>query len=526
MGGTFVSTSRHDVVVIGFGPVGAATAGLLAARGLDVVAVDRDTDVFPLPRAAHMDQEALRVLQELGVLDDVGADLRPLPGMDFLTADRQVLLSMRSGGRTPSGHAASSLFHQPAVDRAIRHHAARLGADVRLGREVTTLELATDHVVVRLADGEAWETSWVVACDGARSMARRAIGTGMHDLRFEEPWLVLDLVLADGVRPPAEVCLQVCDPARPHTLVPMPPPRFRFEFMLVDGDDPATVQQPETVRSLLSTWIDPDTVTVERSAVYTFHGLVAERWREGRVLLAGDAAHQMPPFLGQGMCSGLRDAANLAWKLARVVHGTAPEALLETYQAEREPHVRSIVDAAVGVGRLICTTDAAAAAERDAAMLAARAAAVAAAATSGDGAAPANDAAPMPPLTAGPLVLAGGGQQARQVRLGDRWSDDETGDRFTVVLRTPPFPGDASPGDASPGDGSPADSPLADSATGALEAWQRLDALVVDAVGQPAWAELLDACRADVAVVRPDRYLLAAGPSCPPPPDLLSPDRG
>ncbi len=495
---------RHDVAVIGFGPVGATTAGLLAARGLDVVVVDRDTDVFPLPRAGHIDQESLRVLQELGVLDDVAPGLRPLQGMDFLTADRQVLISMRSGGRTPSGHPASSLFHQPVLDRALRDGAVRRGADARLGREVTGLDLADDHVVVRLADGDAWGASWVVACDGARSMARRAIGTGMHDLRFEEPWLVLDLVLADGVRPPADVCLQVCDPARPHTLVPMPPPRFRFEFMLVDGDDPTAVQRPEVVRSLLAPWIDPDAVTVERSAVYTFHGLVAEQWRRGRVLLAGDAAHQMPPFLGQGMCSGLRDAANLAWKLTRVVRGSAPEALLDTYQAEREPHVRSIVDAAVGFGRLICTTDAGAAAERDASMLAARSAAVAAAAAAGDDRPPANDAAPMPPLAPGPLVLAGGGRQARQVRPGGRWSDDDAGDRFTVVLRTP------APAGAQP----------------AVEAWQRLDALVVDAVGQPAWAELLDGCEADVAVVRPDRYLLAAGPSCPPPPPLLSPPPG
>ncbi len=479
---------------MGFGPVGATTAGLLAGRGLDVVVIDRDTEVYPLPRAAHFDQEIMRIVQELGAIDDVQPSTRPLPGMDFLTADRQVLLSMRSGSRTRSGFPASVLFHQPGFDQALRDHAVRLGAQARLGAELTAIHQHDDRVVTHLRDGTTIESSWVVACDGARSAVRKALGTTMDDLHFEEPWLVLDLVMADGVAPPSEVCLQVCDPARPHTLVPMPSPRFRFEFMLLPGEDPQWIQRPEVMLDLMSSWVDPSTVTIERCAVYTFHGLIADRWRDGRVLLAGDAAHQMPPFLGQGMCSGMRDSANLAWKLAKVVRGESSDALLDTYQAEREPHVRSIVEAAVGFGRLICTTDVAAAAARDDSMLAARAAAADGPAVTDDG-----DGL-MPPLVAGSLVLDGGGVQSVQVLLDGARSDDVVGDRFTVVVRSPR-----------------AISP-------AVDAWSAAGAVVVDASVDTAWVATLDAFSppADVAVVRPDRYVLAQGVECPSLPSILS----
>ncbi len=499
MGGALVTdadVAGHpacEVLVVGFGPVGATMAGLLARRGVDVVVVDREVDVYPLPRAAHFDQEIMRIVQELGALDEVAPSTRPLPGMDFLTADRQVLLSMRSGDRTRSGFPASVLFHQPGFDRSIRDSAVQHGARALLGVELVSIDQHAERVTAHLGDGSSIDARWVVACDGARSTVRKTIGTTMDDLEFEEPWLVLDLVLADGTAPPSDVCFQVCDPARPHTLVPMPAPRFRFEFMLLPGEDPEWIQRPEVMLDLLSAWVDPTTVTIERAAVYTFHGLIAHRWRDGRVLLAGDAAHQMPPFLGQGMCSGIRDAANLAWKLTRVLSGASDATLLDTYQAEREPHVRAIVEAAVGFGRLICTTDVAAAAARDEAMLAARAAAGTEAPAGDDG------AGLMPPLGPGPLVLDGGGPQAVQVTIDDVRSDDEVGDRFLVVVRS------------------------RTTHAASLDAWERAGAFVADASADATWAAVLDAFipAVDVVVVRPDRYVLAAGSVCPPVPPVL-----
>lgn len=476
-----------DLAIIGFGPVGSTLAALAAQRGLRVAVFERDVDLYGLPRAAHFDGEVARILQEVGCIDEIAPALRSGAGMDFLTAHREVLLSMRSAPLSPSGWPGSNLFHQPSVERPLRAAAERHGAEVRLGVAVDSIVQHENEVNLGLDDGSTVRAAWVVACDGARSTARRLLGVTMDDLEFEEPWLVLDLVLRPGTPEPTPVALQVCDPARPHTLVPMPAPRFRFEFMLLPGDDPAWIQQPEVIDRLLAAWVDPAGVEVERAAVYTFHGLVAHEWRRGRVLLAGDAAHQMPPFLGQGMCSGMRDAANLAWKLDEVVRGADP-ALLDTYQAERAPHVRSIIESAVGFGRLICTTDPAVAAGRDESMLAARAA------LDPEQRQQHNDGAPMPPLGASALVLDGGGRPAVQTREGGEWFDEVVGHRFAVVART--------------------DELLH---TAAAQEWAALGAVLLH-----GHDELLDRAGGDVAVVRPDRYLLAAGAACPPPPALLT----
>jgi 3-(3-hydroxy-phenyl)propionate hydroxylase len=252
----------------------------------------------------------------------------------------------------------------------------------------------------------------------------------------------------------------------------MPSPRFRFEFMVLPDDNPTELTSTDFTHHLMSAWIDPADVRVERSAVYTFHGLIARQWRKGRVLLAGDAAHQMPPFLGQGMCSGLRDAMNLAWKLDRVITAEAGPELLDTYQAEREPHVRQIVESAVGFGRLICTTDPEVAAARDRDLLAARAA----------GGGDIVDAAG-PALPVGPLV-SGNGRPALQPLVGPQRLDDVVGQRFAVLTRSITAPG--------PG-------------------WDLLEPLVLDAASTPAVASVLDALGVDMAVLRPDRYVLWTG---------------
>jgi len=467
----------HDIVVVGFGPVGSTLAALLARRGLRVLVVDRETEIFPLPRAAHFDHEVMRVLQELGCTDEVGPATILNPGMEFITASGEVLLSVHSGDLTPSGWPASILFHQPDLELVLRDVAERSGATVRLGVAVSNVTDHGDHVMVSFADGTATTSTYVVACDGARSTVRKQLGISMHDLGFEEPWLVADLVLNDAADRPSLFTLQVCDPMRPTTLVPMPPPRFRFEFMLLPGDDPVGITSSESVASLLAPWMDPADATVERAAVYSFHGLIATEWRRGRVLLAGDAAHQTPPFLGQGMCSGIRDAQNLAWKLARVLHGTSPDALLDTYQLEREPQVRSIIQLAVDLGRVICTTDPEAAALRDAGMLAARAAG---GGTMGQ--------ALMPSLPEGPLVALGAGGQARQPIIDGTRLDDIAGDRFVVVLRT-----------------------AAQRSNPGVAFWSAQDALVLDADTTPEVATVLDAVHANAMVVRPDRYVLVVG---------------
>jgi 2-polyprenyl-6-methoxyphenol hydroxylase-like FAD-dependent oxidoreductase len=473
--------NEYDVAVVGFGPVGATLAALCARRGLSVVAIDKDLDVYPLPRAAHVDHEVMRIWQEIGCADELLATMRENVGMDFLTADHEVLHRMRSPGMASSGWPASLFFHQPAVERTVRKTAQDLGVHVQLGTEVTGLETRTNGARLTLAEGSPLEASWVIGCDGARSFVRKELAIDSDDLQFEEPWIVVDVVIrGDAPRLP-DRALQVCDPARPHTVVPMPKPRCRFEFMLLPGEDAAAMQSPDVVRGLMTPWVDPDAVEIERSAVYTFHGLIARTWRQGRVLLAGDAAHQMPPFLGQGMCSGLRDAANLAWKLDAVQRGRAPDALLDTYQLEREPHVRTIVELAVAFGRIICTTDPAVAAERDRVMGAAQR----------ERASGAEAPNALPGLQPGPLVQGDGRLAPQPICNGVRL-DDLVGRRFAVIAR---------------------DRPLL---TGEESAFWARRACFVDAVTHPALGEMLDELRADVVVIRPDRYVLAAGATLAP----------
>ena len=460
-----------DLLVVGFGPVGATMTGLAARHGLSVIAVDREVDLYPLPRAAHCDHEVLRILQELGCADEIVAAMQVNEGMDFLTASREVMLRFRAPGVASTGWPASVLFHQPGFEGALRKAVLGDVADVRLGLGLAAIEQDAETVVATLDNGDQIRARFAVGCDGARSLVRRAIGTAMHDLEFEEPWLVVDLLLHEPIAGLPDRPLQVCDPARPHTLVPMPWPRFRFEFMLLAGDDPDAIQEHARVRELVAPWIDPALVEVERSAVYTFHGLIARQWRAGRIFLAGDAAHQMPPFLGQGMCSGMRDAANLAWKLAAVQQHHAPDALLDTYQLEREPHVRAIVDLAVGFGRIICTTDPEIAAARDAQMLAAQ---------------PGPDAPRGTPALTGGIALApGGGALSAQPWIDGRRLDDVVGPRFALITRAPLATNDPNLN------------------------WWPPRATVLDAQSFPELRPVLDGT--DAVVIRPDRYIFGTG---------------
>lgn len=366
-----------DVAIVGMGPVGAYLANALGAQGLSVVVLERSTEVYPLPRAAHFDHEVMRAFQAVGLADEVEPGTRKNEGLQFLESRTGPLIfGFATPEAQPFGWHVSYYFHQPDLEAVLRAGLRRFPqVDVRLGHEVLNVSQSDDGVrldVRQLSDGSTSkvEASYLVGCDGARSRVREKAGIDVEDLDFDEPWLVVDVVLdhdlaADGGPDLGGACLQICDPGRPTTFVPMPGHRRRWEFMLLPGEDPEQMASPASVRALLGEWVDPDLVHVERQAVYRFHALLARRWRQGRVLLAGDAAHQMPPFLGQGMCSGIRDAQALAWRLPLVLRHEAPGALLDTYQSERAPHVRQIIETAVLFGGIICTLDPQVAEERN-----------------------------------------------------------------------------------------------------------------------------------------------------------------
>jgi 3-(3-hydroxy-phenyl)propionate hydroxylase len=367
---------HHEIAVIGFGPCGAVAAGLLGQLGFQVLALDRARDIYDKPRAIAIDHEILRLFDGMGVADAVLPFTAPFPPSDHHGAQGQLIRRIDMVPEPyPMGFVPTMVFTQPPVEAALRAHAAaQPGVTVELGTELVGIENSADRVTLRLKRDDGGErivtVGKVIACDGASSFVRRSLGIGFEDLVFDEPWLVVDLRVTEaGLAKLPVNAAQFCEPARPVTYIVGPGNHRRFEIMLNPGEDPEAMQHPDTVLRLLSRWLAPGDAELWRAASYRFHALVASEWRRGRVFLAGDAAHQQPPFIGQGMCQGLRDVGNLAWKLAAVRDG-ASDALLDSYAEERGRHVRTLTTRIKAIGRQICERDPEAACARDAALLA------------------------------------------------------------------------------------------------------------------------------------------------------------
>ena len=472
----------HDVAIVGYGPAGVTLANLLGQAGLSVLVLDKEAGIYPLPRAIHFDGEIMRVLQNLGLREQAEAISRPgLSGMQFVNAAGDTL--MVRGGTSlngPHGCANNYYFHQPELEQVLRDAAARLpNVQVRLRHEAHSISDTGSEVRLQVRNLQTGQDSpararYLVGCDGARSPLRHAMGSTLLDLGLKQPWLVFDVRLKDGAPALPDHTVQHCDPARPMTYCCVTGNRRRWEIMLMPGDDPTTLVQPETLWKLVSRWITPEHADIERAVIYTFHSLIAQGWRKGRLLLAGDAAHQTPPFLGQGMCAAVRDVANLAWKLEAVLRGRAGDDLLDTYESERSPHVHAFIDLAVRLGAIIQTTDPEAARERDARFTAGQ---------------PEIFSFPSPRL--GPGLVSGTteptGQPFIQPRLADgRWLDDAIGPHFAVIA-TPAL--------------------LAGVGDDTRQHWQASGATVLPA-SDPALIEWLATHQAQGVVLRPDRYVL------------------
>ncbi len=372
-----VTTHTHDVAIIGFGPAGAVLAALLGRAGIDTVVIDKADDIYPLPRAIAFDHEIMRVLQNLGLADAVTPHIRPYPQTEYHGLGGTVIARYRSlPPPYPQGWEPGFVFTQPPFERAVRAMVGTLpSVEVRLGTEMTGLSQHADHVELTTVgpggNAETLSARYAVACDGGTSPVRKLLGLRLESFDFDEPWLVVDvLVNPDKLGKLPGTMVQYCDPQRPATHVVGPGNHRRWEIMLLPGEVPEAMTREAVIWDLLGRWLTPADGQLWRAATYVFHALVAEEWRHGRVLLAGDAAHMTPPFMAQGMCQGIRDAANLAWKLALVLAGTAGETLLDTYQAERRPHVRATTETAKAMGRIICELDPEKARARDARMLA------------------------------------------------------------------------------------------------------------------------------------------------------------
>lgn len=346
------SATPYDVAIVGLGPTGATLANLCGRAGLSVVVFESSPAPYAQPRACHLDAEIARVFQQLGFADELDQLLTVSAGMEYVDGAGRRLFTFEGFERAPLlGWHEDYVFVQPEIETMLRKGLRRFDrVDVRLGTAAPTVPELLE------------QARYVVACDGASSPVREQLGIGLCDLGYDERWLVVDVMLHDQVdgrvtHTLPSIIQQVCDPTRLATFVPSHGAHRRWEFRL--DDDEAV---PDTW-SLLAPWgITPVDGEVVRAVPYRFHALVAERWREGRVFLAGDAAHQMPPFMGQGMCSGVRDVANLAWKLADVIgderngndgSDARHEQLLDSYEAERRPHVEAVTALSIQAGSLL-----------------------------------------------------------------------------------------------------------------------------------------------------------------------------
>ncbi|MGR8922047.1 MAG: bifunctional 3-(3-hydroxy-phenyl)propionate/3-hydroxycinnamic acid hydroxylase [Gammaproteobacteria bacterium] len=351
-----------DVLIVGLGPVGAALANVLGAYGVATLVVERDTDIFTAPRAIALDNEALRILQLAGMSEDAFERLA-IPTVELRSPQFGRFARIDSAGEI-DGHPKLVTFFQPALEHALRRRLeSRPSVTVMTGTECLDFEQDEAGVTARLrsADGEnvSVEAGYLVGADGAGSQVRKRIGQDFRGKTYAEDWLIVDAL---DVPTPIDHVEFLCDPKRPAVHMIAPGNRQRWEFMLLPGETAQEMERDETIAGLLAPWVGDAVPNVERKAVYRFHARTVEAFSSGRVFLVGDAAHITPPFAGQGLVAGLRDVANLGWKLAWVVRGLAAPDTLASYDEERRPHAKAMIGLAKFLGRLIMPRSAAAAA--------------------------------------------------------------------------------------------------------------------------------------------------------------------
>jgi len=368
--------THFDAIVSGCGPSGGVLANLLAAQGLSVCVIEKFAQVYPLPRAIVLDWEVMRALQYCGVAHALAPATRPHPGTDFVGVDGGVIkLFDPAPPPYPLGWPATSTFIQPELEKMLRRALKlRDRVEMKLGYTLTGFEQDAAGVRVTITEGETDRVEqisgdYLIGCDGANSVIRRGLGFGLEDYQFDQWWVVVDAWQLTDTDLPAKTT-QYCWPSRPATYVVGPGNLRRWEIKMLPGEEPRDFDNPAKLREVMRSYVDVRAFEVWRSASYRFAARVGDRWRDGRVFLAGDAVHQTPPFLGQGLCAGVRDAFNLAWKIGLAkrlgLSQAAADGLFSSYEQERKPHVAKIIEHAKDFGLIIGEMDADKALARDA----------------------------------------------------------------------------------------------------------------------------------------------------------------
>lgn len=346
---------RYPVVIVGTGPTGLVLAHLLVRQGVEVLVIDRNPGTVAEARAVSIDDESLRTIQSAGMIDRVFPSIVPSYGVHYYSW-RHRLFAKIEPTSTEFGFPKRNAFRQDVLVRQLceglqERQAQGQGVEVRFGHELVRFEDRGEFVQLEIQTPQGLRqvrADWLVACDGGRSTVREALGIAMEGSTYRQRWCIVDLI---GRSNAFRHTRTYCDPVRPAIRLPGPDATVRYEFMLKPGENDEFALDETRLRAWIAQREPSDArLKIMRKVVYTFHARMATRWRAGRILLAGDAAHLTPPFAGQGMNSGVRDAANLAWKLAAVLQGRAGESLLDTYEMERKPHAWSLIRMALRIG--------------------------------------------------------------------------------------------------------------------------------------------------------------------------------
>jgi 3-(3-hydroxy-phenyl)propionate hydroxylase len=463
-----------DVAVVGAGPVGLALSSLLLRQGLTVVLLDRGRYGVLKPRATHLDDESVRIMQAMGVADELEPEFYvPSPFSLYDSDWNQVAGNTLRKEIGDQAWRYDYMFHQPTFENRVREIVAASPAiTTYYGVDVVGVAQDSEHATVHARDLDAGsdfsvDALFVVGCDGAHSIVQSALGAGMEDLHGTQRWVVIDLLINEGVSVEDQLhTYATSGPGRTYTFVPTGEQRRRIEYKALEHETDESLERDDTVWDLVSKWVTPDTAVLERADTYEFNAVIANRWRNDRLFIAGDAAHQMPPKAGQGLCTGLRDAANLAWKLAFCVRGQASTDLLDTYESERSPHARLWIQISNGIARAI------------EALAAGEAPEIA-------GEQNPESRPPIGPGLHGTTPPPAGLLSFQPFLPNGTRLDDRTGLHFAVIARS---------------------ALLEETAAAAREIWDQIDAVVLDSA-DASYDGWLDERGLGAVVIRPDRYI-------------------
>ena len=357
---------KFDLIIVGLGPVGAVVANLLAQFNISILVIEKNKYIHPTPRAIHFDGEIMRIFQNIGLANLIKKISRPsYQGMRFVDANEKTLLIRKANKKIgDQGWYNNWYFFQPELENILRLGLNRFNnVSVRLGETLIKIKEFKNKTTLTTNIScsnkkVTYSGKWIIGCDGAKSLISHKISNKVKDLGFDEKWLVIDLNIKKDTFKTKKLpnyTVQHCNPIRPMTRCFINPKKRRWEIKILPKDDLKKILQKKFLWSILSPWLTPDDAEIERAQIYTFHSIIKNKWRKNNMVIAGDSAHQSPPFLGQGLCAGIRDASSLAWRLARIIKGGADNTLLDSYANERKKHVLEFIKLATRCGELINT---------------------------------------------------------------------------------------------------------------------------------------------------------------------------